>query len=121
MSPDQVRFTHMLDAAYQVSSFIEGRSRSDLDSEQMLGLAVTRLLEIIGEAAGHLSPELQAKYPDIPWREMSGLRNRLIHGYFDVDMDTVWSIVSEDIPTAIKSRNLQGVCCWVRRPPVGSS
>ncbi len=64
----------------------------------MLLLALLKLVEIVGEAAGRISEELQAQHPEIPWRDMIGTRNRLVHGYDAVDYDILWTIVSEDFP-----------------------
>ena len=75
-----------------------GRSRSDLDSDRLLNLALTRLIEIIGEAANRVPQEVQEKYPDLPWLQMIGVRNRLIHGYDSVDFDILWAIVVHDLP-----------------------
>lgn len=60
--------------------------------------AVIRNLEIIGEATKKISKELKSQYPDIPWKEMSGMRDKLIHDYFGVDVDVVWKTVNDDIP-----------------------
>jgi uncharacterized protein with HEPN domain len=60
-----------------------------------------RLLEVIGEAANNVSGDFQKKFPEIPWRQIGATRNRLIHGYFDVDLDVVWEIVSEDLPNLV--------------------
>ncbi|OGO72139.1 MAG: hypothetical protein A2Z49_05250 [Chloroflexi bacterium RBG_19FT_COMBO_56_12] len=78
-----------------------GKSRADLDQDRLLNLALTRLLEIIGEAANRVPEEVQAKYPDLPWMQMSGARNRLIHGYDSVDFDILWVIVEQDLPVLI--------------------
>lgn len=67
----------------------------------MLSLAVVRLLEIVGEAAAHISEPVQTSLPGIPWRQITGARNRLIHGYFDVDLDIVWAILQNDLPPLI--------------------
>ena len=67
----------------------------------MLSLALVRLLEIIGEAAKGVSEELRQQYPEIPWKQIAGTRDRLIHGYFDVDLDIIWSIVADDLPILI--------------------
>jgi uncharacterized protein with HEPN domain len=67
----------------------------------VLVLALTRLLEIAGEAARHISRSLQEQHGAIPWREIAGTRDRLIHGYFDVDLDIIWEILSEDLPKLI--------------------
>jgi len=95
---DAVRLRHMLDAARRAMDFTQGRVRSDLESDEQLSLALVRLLEILGEAARNVSEDLRNDYPDIPWRQIAGTRDRLIHGYFDVDLDIVWQIVSNDLP-----------------------
>ena len=69
-----------------------------MDDDRKLKHALVRLLEIIGEAANGMSSNIKEKHPGIPWKEMIGMRNRLIHGYFDVDLDIVWQTVSKDIP-----------------------
>ena len=79
----------------------EGRSRADLDTDRMLNLALTRLLEVIGEAAGRVSREEQQRYPTIPWPQIVSLRNRLIHGYDSVDLDILWQIVIRDLPPLV--------------------
>lgn len=98
MSPDEVRLRHMLDAVRQALEFVHGRSRTDLDTDPMLRLAVIKLLEIIGEAAKNVSEGTRA-LADIPWREISGTRDRLAHGYFDVNLDIVWDILTLDLPS----------------------
>ncbi len=67
----------------------------------MLTLAVVRLIEILGEAAKNVSDSTKARSPDIPWRQMSGTRDRLIHAYFEVNLDIVWGIVTQDLPPMI--------------------
>ena len=95
---DAVRLRHMLDAAKRAIDFMQGRAKSDLESDEQLSLAVVRLLEILGEAAKNVSEDLRKDYHDIPWRQIAGTRDRLIHGYFDVDLDIVWQIISTDLP-----------------------
>ena len=85
-------------------TFTKGRFRSDLDTDHMLSLALVRLLEIIGEAARGISPEFREAYPEVAWSQMAGMRDRLIHGYFDVNLDVVWKTVSEDLPVLIVQR-----------------
>ena len=77
------------------------KQRSDLDTDRVLRLALVRLLEIVGEAAGRVSNDLQAQHPQIAWRLIISLRNRLIHGYDAVDMDILWQILQQDVPTLI--------------------
>jgi uncharacterized protein with HEPN domain len=95
---DISRLHHMLEAADDALVFIIGKERSDLDTDKMLVLALVRLLEIIGEAAAGISEEMRSKYPEIAWRQMSAMRNRLIHGYFDVDLNIVWKTLTTELP-----------------------
>ena len=81
---DEVRLRHMLDHAREAVAMVAGKQRSDLQCERMLELALVRLIEIVGEAAAKVSAEGQERYPLIPWREVVGMRNRLVHGY-DLD------------------------------------
>jgi len=99
---DRILLRHMLDAALKARYFIQGRSRGELNSDEMLALAVIRLLEVMGEAARGLSDEIKDKNPQIPWKQITGTRDRLIHGYFDVDLDIIWNIVNRDLPPVIK-------------------
>jgi uncharacterized protein with HEPN domain len=88
----------MRDCAREVVDLVRGRSRSDLDSDRLLALALVRLLEIIGEAARRVPSDEQARIAGIPWASIVALRNLLIHGYDDVDHDIVWQIVTTDVP-----------------------
>lgn len=96
------RIGHMLDHAREAASLAAGRRRIDLDSDRMLSLALTRLMEIIGEAAAQIPMELRTANPAIPWPEIISLRNRLIHGYDAVDHDILWQIISTDLPPLIR-------------------
>lgn len=98
---DLIYLQHMLDSAMMAVDFVAGRSRNDLDSDAMLALALARLLEIMGEATRHVSGANRSEHEDIPWQQIAATRNRLIHGYFDVDLDIVWSIVTRDLPPLI--------------------
>ena len=94
---DIIRLRHMLDATHKAVDFTKKCTRADLDKDEKLALSVVRLLEILGEAAKNVSDQCREEYPQIPWRQIAGTRNRLIHGYFDVDLDIVWKIVSVDL------------------------
>jgi uncharacterized protein with HEPN domain len=96
-----IRLRHMLDHAREAVVMASGRTRGELDTDRQLNLSLVRLLEIVGEAAGRVPPEERVRHPDIPWPEIVGLRNRLIHGYDSVDFDILWQIVSDDLPTLI--------------------
>jgi uncharacterized protein with HEPN domain len=98
---DLVRLRHMLDHAREAVGLVQSKSRSDLDSDRLLGLALVRLMEIIGEAANRISLEYQSRHPSIPWSQIISLRNRLIHGYDAVDMDILWQILHQDLPGLI--------------------
>lgn len=95
---DQTLLRHMHDAVCEALEFTEGRSQQDLENDRMLGHALVRLFEIVGEAASGVSESFREKYPSLPWKQMIGMRNRLIHGYFDVDLDIVWQTVQQDLP-----------------------
>lgn len=98
---DKLSLRHMLDAASEASALIQGKSKTCLDDERVLFLALVRLMEIIGEAANRVTVETQNKTPSIRWKEIISLRNRLIHGYDNVDKDILWQILEFDIPELI--------------------
>jgi len=78
-----------------------GKSRQDLDRDRLLNLALTRLLEMIGEAANRVPEEIRDRYSELPWMQMIAARNRLIHGYDSVDFDILWAIIHNDLPILI--------------------
>jgi uncharacterized protein with HEPN domain len=93
-----VRLLHMREYAQKVVSLTSGKDKSDLEENETLFLAVTRLIELIGEAANRYPKELQKNYPQIPWPKLISMRNRLIHGYDFVDYDIVWGAATINIP-----------------------
>lgn len=98
---DEVRLRHMLDHAREAVQLAAGRKRSDLDADRMLNLSLTRLLEIVGEAASRVSRPEQDQNPQVPWADIVGLRNRIIHGYDNVNFEILWQIVTDDLPPLI--------------------
>lgn len=98
---DNVRIRHILDAASEAVDLTKDCSRSDLDTDRKLNLSLVRLLEIIGEAARGVSDEFRQVNPDLPWKSMIGMRDRLVHGYFDVNLDVVWETVTDDLPPLV--------------------
>jgi uncharacterized protein with HEPN domain len=98
---DRIYIRHILDAARKALHFIANRSRKELDNNEMLAISLVHLLEIVGEAANVVSDDFRKQYPHIPWRKMIGLRNRLIHGYFDINLDIVWDTVLKDLPPLV--------------------
>ena len=98
-----IRYRHMLDSARKAKVLTQGHTREDLDSEWVDTLALVRLLEVIGEAANRVPSDEQTLHPDIPWSQIIGLRNRLIHGYDAIDLDILWQIVNQDLDPLIES------------------
>lgn len=98
---DSVRLLHMLSHAREAVAMVEGRSRGDLDTDRQLNLSLVRLVEIIGEAAARVTLESRDSLPSLPWAEIIGFRNRLIHGYDKVDFDILWTTVADDLPLMI--------------------
>ena len=98
---DDTRLRHMHDAAREALSFLAGRSRPDLDNDRMLYRAVVSCLGEIGEAASKLTPGAWASLPSVPWQQIVGMRNRLVHGYYEIDRDIVWDTVSVHLPPLI--------------------
>mgnify|MGYP006357245463 FL=1 len=77
---------------------VDGRSREDLDDDEMLRLALTKLVEIVGEAAKQVTAAARAERPGVPWSAAARTRDRLVHHYFDIDLDVLWTTVTEDLP-----------------------
>ncbi len=98
---DPARISHLLDFARKLAEYTAGQSRTDLEPYGLLALALTHLIELFGEAASQGSDETRAIYPQIPWRVIVDTRNRVIHGYIDVDLDQIWVTAIEDIPPFI--------------------
>jgi len=94
---DKVRLRHMLDAALEIRQYVQSSSREDLNRDRKLVHSLVRLFEIIGEAANQVSEELREDTPEIPWLVIIGMRNRLIHAYFSINLDVVWSTSKDDV------------------------
>ena len=97
---DEVRLRHMRDAANDAMAFVKGKARADLESDRLLVLGLMKAIEIIGEAASRISDETCAQIPDVPWPDVIGMRNRLIHGYYDINLNILWRTL-EDLPFLI--------------------
>lgn len=95
---EAVRLRHMLDAAQEALSFTKGKTRHDLDHDRMLALSLVRLIEVIGEAAAQVTKDTQSRLSSIQWPTIIAMRHRLIHAYFDIDLDVVWDTVANDLP-----------------------
>lgn len=98
---DKARLQDMLEAAEKARRFIAGKTRADLDIDEMLAFAVTRAIEIVGEAASHVSEETQATHPTVEWHGIIGMRHRIVHDYLNVDYNIVWDVLTYDLPALI--------------------
>lgn len=91
----------MIEAAEQALGFLQGRQRADLDTDSMLCLALTRAVEIVGEAASQVSDAGRGELPAVPWPQIVGMRNRLVHACFDVNRSLLWDTVQLALPPLV--------------------
>jgi uncharacterized protein with HEPN domain len=99
----------MLEAAEKVASFISGMTEEQFLADEKTQYAVVRALEVIGEAAKKVAPDVRQEHPQVPWREVVGMRDKLIHDYFGVNVAVVWRTATEDAPTiAVALREILG-------------
>ena len=99
MKTDEVFVRHMIDAIEEIQNILHGRSYKDFVQDPLRIHACVRLFEILGEAAGKLTVEYRNANPDIPFADIIGMRNKLIHHYFEVDLETLWKTYEADLPT----------------------
>lgn len=102
MRDDRTRLLHIRDHLAEAVSLIEGKTQPDLEADRLLNLSLVRLLEIAGQSADRVSDETKTAMPEIPWADIAGLRDRLLHGYDTVDLDILWHIVHEDLPPLVE-------------------
>lgn len=98
---DFVYVGHILEMAHKIVGIVSSFSREQFDREEVTRIALTHFLQIIGEAARRVSPEFCQQHPEIPWREITGMRNKIVHDYLSIDEDIVWNAVTSDIPALI--------------------
>ena len=98
---DLVYLGHMLDSARDALSLLEGKGREDFEADRALKIAITHLLQVIGEAAGRVSKDFRDSRPEIPWRQVVGMRHKVVHEYFAVDENVIWQTAVEDLPALI--------------------
>jgi uncharacterized protein with HEPN domain len=98
---DVIRLRHMLEAAKEAQSYLVGKKRVDLDRDRMLVHSLVRCIEIVGEAAAKVSSPCRSETTSIPWPDIVAMRNRLIHAYFDINLDMVWDTIVDDLPPLI--------------------
>ena len=97
-----VRVRHMLDHTREAVEMVKGKTRADLDADRQLNLALVRLVEVIGEAAARIPDDFRARYPQVPWRQIVGMRHRMIHDYDVIDFDILWAVLRQDLPPLIE-------------------
>jgi len=98
---DDVLLRDMADYARKAVTAAARKTRQDLESDPLLAAALERFIEIIGEAASKLSDQTRSRLPGVPWLEIIGMRNRLVHGYASVDHEILWEVVASDLPTLL--------------------
>jgi uncharacterized protein with HEPN domain len=95
---DLVFVGHMLDTTRQAIRLFRGRTREHFDQDETLSLALTHLVQVIGEAARRVSPPFREQHSNVPWSAIIAMRHRVVHDYLHVDLDVVWDVVSRDLP-----------------------
>lgn len=100
---DRIRIEHIIEAIGDIESFAGSMTREEFIWNKLVRSAVVRQLEIIGEAVGSISEELKSEYPHIPWRIIKNFRNVLIHHYFGVDYNEVYTVLESDLPSLKES------------------
>ena len=106
MSPDKpsdtATLSDLVTACLRVMDYFRGASRSDLDQDNELFSACCYQIAVIGEAAKRLSPNVRSQHPEVQWKDIAGMRDRLIHGYDSVDIDELWKTATEDVPVLLE-------------------
>ena len=98
---DTAALRQMLSHAREAVALVQGRTREDLDHERLLSLGLMQLLQIVGEAASRVSETTCQAHPQIPWKQIIALRNRLIHGYDTINLSILWAVLTTDLPALI--------------------
>lgn len=99
---DLVYAGHMLDMSRKAIGKVASKSRAEYDQDENLRMALAHLIQVIGEAVRHVSPGFCQSHPEIPWKQIIGMRHKVVHDYLHVDYDLVWAVVSVDLPTLIR-------------------
>lgn len=99
---DLVRLSHIRDASAKAISFVDGKNRKSLDEDEILVFALIHALTIIGEAASNITETFRLMHPQIPWALMIGMRHRVVHAYFETDLDIVWDTINKNLPALLQ-------------------
>lgn len=106
LDADINRLRHMVESIEEILQYVQGRDSEEVSTDRPVQHLILRNLEILGEAASRVSHAYRLEHPEIPWRDMIDLRNRLIHVYFDINVEVIWQTVRQDLPgllSAIKA------------------
>lgn len=98
---DRVRYQHMLDAAEKAIQLTAGKAPEAMAADEVLPLALVRLVEIVGEAAWQISEEGRSRCPDLPWQQIIGMRHRIVHAYFAINYAILWKTVQQSLPALV--------------------
>ena len=101
LDDDFTRLRHIIEAAQEAMGYVRGIKSAEFEGSRPLQHSVVRCIEIIGEAASRVSEELRESNPQIPWMDIIGMRNRVVHAYFDIDIGIVWKTATEDLPALL--------------------
>jgi uncharacterized protein with HEPN domain len=99
MKENKVYIDHILDCINNILSYTEGMDEDSFNKNFMVQDAVVRNFQIIGEATKRIKADFKTAHPEVPWKKMTGMRDKLIHDYFQVDLETVWNTITKDIPS----------------------
>ncbi len=99
---DDLYLLHMFESAQKALVFVQGKSRSHYDQDEVLQLALLHLIQTVGEAARNISEEYQQHHPEIAWKPIMGIRHRIVHNYADIDDEVIWKTVTDDLPVLVK-------------------
>ena len=102
LKSDEILLGHLFDAANRAAGKVVGKTREEFYADDTLHLAVTHLIQIVGEASTKISKEFQQQHPELPWREMTGMRHKIVHDYFEVNLRIVWEVATVDLLELIK-------------------
>ena len=103
MRPDDVLLLDVLLAARDAVEFLSDSTPEQFRQDRLRQMATAKAVEIVGESASRLSDEFRAKHPEVPWHQVVGMRHRLVHDYFGIDLEEVWRTVKQDLPNLIST------------------